>query len=99
MVRERQRRLLTEHFENGGVQIRLVTLWIASQPALFAILHEAATGEPDLDVPEAAASVINARYLQWPSQTEESQQPLSGPQCSGSHRTLRTVQKVDKSSH
>jgi hypothetical protein len=77
MLRERQRRLLTEHFENGGNQIRLVASWIQSQPLIMNVLHEAGTVEADLDVQAFVSSVLtNSRDLQWPASTEGGQATL-----------------------
>lgn len=77
MIRERQRRLLTEHFQTGGNQIRLVANWIESQPSLVSILKEAAEIESDLDIPSFVDPILStARDLNWPSRTEDGQAAL-----------------------
>ena len=56
-IHERLRRLMAAHPEDAGTEIRLVTGWIDSQPALRAILAEAGRTEPDLD-PQALVSAL-----------------------------------------
>lgn len=72
-VRDRQRRLLTEHFESAGHQIRLVADWIASQSTLVHLLNDAAKVEPELDVERLASEVLADRELRWSTKTEEGQ--------------------------
>lgn len=69
-VRERQRRLLTEHFRSAGHQVALVKRWIESQPQLISIIREAASVEPDLDVDTLHTQVVRRDDVHWPSRTE-----------------------------
>jgi len=71
-LRERLERLVAASNEDASHEIRLVTGWIDSQPALRAILAEAKRAEPELD-PEALVSALTGggdRAFRWPSQTE-----------------------------
>jgi hypothetical protein len=75
-IRERLRRLLVAEAEDAVHEIRLVTDWIDKQPALRAILAEAARVEPGLN-PAALVSVFTNgqtglnRGFRWPSSTED----------------------------
>lgn len=67
-LRERYRRILTENFMTAGSRIRLIVDWIEKQPALRAILAEAAHAEPVLHFDAFHASIT--RDFSWPCSTE-----------------------------
>lgn len=75
-IRERLRRLLVAEAGDAVHEIRLVTDWIDKQPALRAILAEAARAEPGL-YPATLVSVFTDgqtglnRGFRWPSRTED----------------------------
>ncbi|MEV7010230.1 hypothetical protein [Streptosporangium sp. NPDC051022] len=73
-LRDRLRRVMTEHFMTAGHQVRLIVDWIATQPPLVAILAEAQRAEPDLDLDEFIKSF--ERVFTWSSRTEEGQAAL-----------------------
>lgn len=75
-LRERLRRILTQHYGLAGHEVRLVVDWVKKQPALRAALAEAEQIEPDLDF-AAFLSRLNGRDLSWNSTTEEGRAVLA----------------------
>jgi hypothetical protein len=73
-LRDRLRRLMVANWEDAGQEVRLVTDWIAGQPALRAILTEAELAEPGLDHDSLVAALQGtgglARHFRWPSEKE-----------------------------
>ncbi|MEW2477514.1 hypothetical protein AB0875_27355 [Micromonospora gifhornensis] len=68
-LRERMRRILTQHSGFAGHEVRLVVDWVKKQPALRAALAEAEQIEPGLDF-AAFLSRLKDRDLSWQSTTE-----------------------------
>lgn len=73
-LRDRLRRLMVANWEDAGHEVRLVTDWIAGQPALRAILAEAELAEPGLDHDSLVTALQGAgglaRHFRWPSEKE-----------------------------
>lgn len=68
-LRDRYRRLMVAGFADIGHEIRLVTNWISTQPALRAILAEA--GDPGLDFDAWEQSLVQGGSERlWPTGTE-----------------------------
>jgi hypothetical protein len=71
-LRQRFRVLLTTGFSTAAHEVRLTVEWIENQPALRAILAEAALVEPDLDFDAFYNSFHHMQgRLRWPNTTEE----------------------------
>lgn len=68
-LRDRMRKLMVAHFKDLTGEMRYATDWIASQPALRAILATAERVEPDLDYSKWEET-LKQRQLVWPSKTE-----------------------------
>lgn len=70
-LRDRYRRLMVVGFADISHEIRVVTNWITSQPALRAILMEAERGEPELDFDAWEQSLVqHSGERLWPTETE-----------------------------
>jgi hypothetical protein len=70
-LRQRFRRLMTASYGSASHEVRLAVEWIDSQPALRAILAEAALVESDLDFDAFHNGFANLRgHLTWPNRTE-----------------------------
>lgn len=75
-LRERYRRCLTQGFETLSHETALLRAWLAKQPQLVALVEEAATIEPELDV----SSWMNSFHgfgFSWPSKTEAGRATLA----------------------
>lgn len=76
-LRQRFRKLMTAGYGAASHEVRLAVEWIESQPALRAILAEAARAEPDLDFEAFHQSFAHLRgHLTWPNRTEEGRATL-----------------------
>jgi hypothetical protein len=68
---------MTAGYGTASHEVRLAVEWIESQPALRAVLAEAALAEPDLDFEAFHESFGHLRgHLTWPSRTEEGRATL-----------------------
>jgi hypothetical protein len=71
-LRQRFRVLMTTGFSTAAHEVRLAVEWIENQPALRAILAEAALVEPNLDFDAFYSSFQDMQgELRWPSLTEQ----------------------------
>ncbi|GAA4010426.1 hypothetical protein GCM10022247_35790 [Allokutzneria multivorans] len=71
-LRQRYRKIATATFSCASYEVRLTVEWIENQPALRAILADAALVEPDIDTDAFLQSFDHMRgALTWPSRTEE----------------------------
>jgi hypothetical protein len=76
-LRERLRRLVTQDYTQVSHEVRLIVDWINRQPALRAVLAEAALVEPDLDFEAFEQGLRGGQRLSWTSQSEEGRAVLA----------------------
>jgi len=76
-LRERLRRLLVQDYTQAGHEVRLIVDWINRQPALRAVLAEAALVEPDLGFEAFEQGLRGGQRLSWTSQSEEGRAVLA----------------------
>lgn len=75
-LRERLRRLMVAAAEDATHEVRLVTRWMDQQPAIRAILAEAAIADQGLSPDALTSTLLNGgsgigrQEFRWPSQTE-----------------------------
>lgn len=76
-LRQRFRKMMTASYGSASYEVRQVVEWIENQPALRAILADAALTEPDLDLDAFHQGFERMRgHLIWPARTEEGRATL-----------------------
>jgi hypothetical protein len=76
-LRERYRRCLTQRYEVLSQETAVTRDWICKQPALIALLEDAARAEPDVDVTGWVDSFNASSRFAWPSKTEAGRATLA----------------------